>query len=163
MALRKIITDSDSSLRKKSRPVEKFDRRLHALLDDMTETLADACGAGLAAPQIGVLRRVCIVNADEERGLVELINPVITRTEGEQEGPEGCLSVPGKTGIVKRPFRVWVDAFDRSGKPFSVVGEDFEARAFCHEIDHLDGKLYTDIVIRYMTAEEIAALSGEDD
>lgn len=158
MGLRTILTDRDPALRKQSREVTNFDKRLHALLDDLAETLEHAKGAGLAAPQIGVLRRVCVININEP---IELCNPRILSSEGEQEGAEGCLSVPGKTGLVKRPDRVIVEAQDRNGKPFAVEAEGFLARAFCHELDHLDGKLYTDIMERFMTIEEIAELENE--
>ena len=158
MGLRRIITGKDSALRKRSREIAIFDRRLHTLLDDLAETLENAKGAGLAAPQVGVLRRVCLVNIDEP---IELCNPRIVSYEGEQEGAEGCLSVPGKTGLVKRPEKVVVEAQDRNGKHFTIEGEGFLARAFCHEIDHLDGKLYTDIMERFMTLEELAELENE--
>jgi peptide deformylase len=154
MAIRKILTDSDSSLRKTSRRVEHFNSRLHTLLDDMTETLRQANGAGLAAAQVGVLRRVCVVEATEN-DLVEMVNPEIIRTEGEQEGPEGCLSMPGVTGLVKRPMNVTVRAQDRYGQTFTIDADGLKARAFCHEIDHLDGKLYNRLVIRYLTDEEV--------
>jgi peptide deformylase len=159
MGLRTILTDSDPALRKPSREVTNFDKRLHILLDDLAETLEQAKGAGLAAPQVGVLRRVCLVNIDEP---IEMCNPRIVLREGEQEGAEGCLSVPGKTGLVKRPDRIVVEAQDRNGKPFTVEGEGFLARAFCHEIDHLDGRLYTDVMERFMTMEEIAELDNEE-
>ncbi len=158
MGLRRIITGKDSALRKRSREIANFDRRLHTLLDDLAETLENAKGAGLAAPQVGVLRRVCLINIDEP---IELCNPRIVSYEGEQEGAEGCLSVPGKTGLVKRPEKVVVEAQDRNGKHFTIEGEGFLARAFCHEIDHLDGKLYTDIMERFMTLEELAELENE--
>ncbi|MDR1668359.1 MAG: peptide deformylase [Oscillospiraceae bacterium] len=155
MGLRTILKGGDPALRKPSRDVTNFDKRLHILLDDLAETLEHAKGAGLAAPQVGVLRRVCFINIEEP---IELCNPRIVSREGEQEGAEGCLSVPGKTGIVKRPDKVVVEAQDRYGKRFTVEGEGFLARAFCHEIDHLDGVLYTDIMERFMTMEEIAEL-----
>lgn len=140
MAIREIVKEGDDILTKVSRKVEKFDEKLHQLLDDMHETLIESNGVGLAAPQVGILKRVCIVDTGDD--LVELINPEIIETSGEQEGPEGCLSCPGKLGIVKRPQFVKVKAFDRSGKEFIVAGEDLKARAFCHEIDHLDGVLF---------------------
>ena len=143
MALRKIVEQGDECLTKVCRPVTKFDRRLHDLLDDMAETLADANGAGLAAPQVGILRRVCIVE-DEQGEIIELINPEIIKTEGEQTGLEGCLSVPGKYGIVTRPMVVRVRAQDRFGTTFEVEDEELTARCFCHEIEHLDGHLYTE-------------------
>ncbi len=155
MALRTIITDRDETLRKISRPVASFDKRLHQLLDDMIETLHKAGGAGLAAPQVGVLRRVCIVEI-EEGDLIEMVNPTIVGTVGEQTGAEACLSIPGEMGIVSRPMTVTVHAFDRYGKAFDVIGEEFKARAFCHELDHLDGRLYTDVAQRMMSEEEYA-------
>ncbi|MDR0293312.1 MAG: peptide deformylase [Oscillospiraceae bacterium] len=160
MGLRTILTDSDPALRKQSRAVTNFDRRLHALLDDLAETLKHANGAGLAAPQIGVLRRVCVVGFEEP---IELCNPKIIVSDGTQEGAEGCLSLPGRTGLVKRPCRVTVEAQDRHGKPVVYEAEDFLARVFCHEIDHLDGTLYTDVMERFMTEEEVAALEEEED
>lgn len=163
MGLRTILTGNEETLRKQCREVTEFDSRLHTLLEDMAETLREAHGAGLAAPQVGVLRRVCLVAASGEPDAkpIEMINPRIVKTEGEQTGPEGCLSIPGKTGLVSRPFKVKVKAFDRHGKPFSVTAEDFEARAFCHEIDHLEGKLYTDIMERFMTTEELLEMDRE--
>lgn len=155
MAIRNILKGEDPALRKLSRVVTNFDKRLHILLDDLADTLEEAQGAGLAAPQVGVLRRVCIVDVGDEDGLIELINPEIISVEGEQEGREGCLSLPGVAGIVIRPARVTVKAQDRNGKEFTVVGEGLKARAFCHETEHLDGKLYTDKVIRYLTNEEL--------
>ena len=143
MALRKIVTDGDPVLLKKCKPVEKFDARLHQLLDDMKETMYKAEGVGLAAPQVGILRRVCIVE-DEQGEIIELINPEIIKTEGEQTGLEGCLSVPGKYGIVTRPMVVRVRAQDRFGTIFEVEDEELTARCFCHEIEHLDGHLYTE-------------------
>ena len=127
MALRKILTQGESSLEKVCRPVERFDRRLHILLDDMKETLAEANGVGLAAPQVGILRRAVIV-VDEQDQMIELVNPVIIRQEGEQDGLEGCLSVPGMYGKVKRPNYVIVRAQDRDGNPFEVSGEGIVAR-----------------------------------
>ena len=155
MGLRKIFTDKDPALHKVCRPVTKFDRRLHSLLDDMKETLADAAGVGLAAPQVGILRRVVVVDTGEE--ILELVNPVILETSGEQVGQEGCLSVPGKYGIVKRPMNVKVRAQDRNGNWFEAEGEELIARCFCHELDHLDGILYTEKMERFLTDEELEA------
>ena len=155
MGLRKIFTDKDPALHKVCRPVTKFDRRLHSLLDDMKETLADAAGVGLAAPQVGILRRVVVVDTGEE--ILELVNPVILETSGEQEGQEGCLSVPGKYGIVKRPMNVKVRAQDRNGNWFEAKGEELIARCFCHELDHLDGIIYTEKMERFLTDEELEA------
>lgn len=159
MGLRKILTDKDPALHKVCRPVEKFDGRLHKLLDDMKETLIDANGVGLAAPQVGILRRVVLVDTGDE--VLELINPSLLETSGEQVGAEGCLSVPGKYGIVKRPNYAKVRAYDRDGNEFEVEGEELMARCFCHELDHLDGIVYTEIMERYLTEEEMGELSEE--
>ncbi len=161
MALRNILTEGDAALHKVSRPVTQFNARLHQLLDDMVETLHDANGAGLAAPQVGVLRRVVVVDTGE--GVIELINPEIVAESGEQTGLEGCLSVPGKFGIVTRPERVTVRAQDRNGNWFEREGEELTARCFCHELDHLDGHLYTEKVERYLTEEELAELYGDEE
>lgn len=159
MALRNILTEEDPTLRKVSRPVTKFDDRLHELLDDMAETLEDARGVGLAAPQVGILRRVVVVDVGEE--ILELINPEIISQSGEQTGMEGCLSVPGKYGIVTRPNVVKVRAQDRFGEWYEAEGEELIARAFCHELDHLDGHLYVDKVERFLTQEELEELANE--
>ena len=153
MGIRKILTDKDPALHKVCRPVEKFDWRLHRLLDDMRDTLAEANGVGLAAPQVGILRRVVIVDTGEE--VLELVNPELLETDGEQEGPEGCLSVPGKYGLVKRPYIAKVRAQDRDGQWFEAEGEELIARCFCHELDHLDGIVYTEVMERYLTDEEL--------
>lgn len=153
MGLRKILTDKEPCLHKVCRPVEKFDGRLHKLLDDMKETLEDAQGVGLAAPQVGILRRVVVVDTGEE--MLELVNPELLETSGEQKGAEGCLSVPGKYGLVKRPMVAKVRAQDRNGNLFEVEGEELMARCFCHEIDHLDGILYTEVMERFLTEEEL--------
>ena len=155
MGLRKILTDKDPALHKVCRPVEKFDGRLHKLLDDMAETLEQANGVGLAAPQIGILRRVVLVDTGEE--ILELINPTLLETSGEQVGAEGCLSVPGKYGLVKRPNYAKVRAQDREGNWFEAEGEELIARCFCHELDHLDGIVYTEIMERFLTEEELEA------
>lgn len=149
MALREIKHyNRDSVLRKKARPVDKIDERILTLLDDMVETMYDAEGVGLAAPQVGVLRRVVVMDiGDEGDGLVELINPEIVEYEGEQVGAEGCLSVPGLTGQVKRPLRVVVKGLNRQGEEIEIVGSELLARALCHETDHLDGILYIDKVL----------------
>lgn len=144
MAIRKIVLFGDDILRKKSREVEKFDERLHQLLDDMAETMYQQEGAGLAAVQIGILKRV--ITIDTGQGLIELVNPTIIETSGLQNGPEGCLSLPGKFVDIKRPYKVKIHAYDRNGKPFTMEGTELLARAFCHEIDHLDGKLYIDLM-----------------
>ena len=164
MALRNILTEGDPTLNKTSRPVVKFDNRLHVLLDDMAETLNTSNGVGLAAPQVGVLRRVVLVvetnvPEGEEEFIIELINPVIISAEGEQRGSEGCLSVPDQFGIVTRPEKVTVRAQDRYGNWFEREGEGLTARCFCHEIDHLNGILFTSLAERMLTEEEIQ--SGE--
>ena len=154
MALRKIVLQGDECLTKKCRAVTDFNDRLHTLLDDMTDTLMDSGGVGLAAPQVGVLRRVCVVmNEDEE--IIELVNPEIIRTEGEQTGLEGCLSVPGKYGEVTRPMVVAVRAQDRDGSWFQVEDEGLTARCFCHEIEHLDGHLFVEHTDHLLTEEEL--------
>ena len=161
MGLRKILTDKDPALHKVCKPVEKFDWRLHKLLDDMAETLAEANGVGLAAPQIGILRRVVIVDTGEE--ILELVNPTMLETDGEQVGAEGCLSVPGKYGLVKRPMVAKVKAQDRYGDWYEVEGEELIARCFCHELAHLEGQLYTEVADRMLTPEELKELMEEDD
>ncbi len=153
MGIRKILTDKEQSLHKVCKPVEKFDWRLHKLLDDMAETLAEANGVGLAAPQVGILRRVVIVDTGEE--ILELVNPTLIETDGEQEGAEGCLSVPGRYGLVKRPYYAKVRAQDRHGQWFEAEGEALIGRCFCHELDHLDGILYTQVMERFLTEEEL--------
>lgn len=162
MALRNIVTVGDSVLNKVCRPVTKFDKRLSILIDDMMDTLEDSNGVGLAAPQVGVLRRVVVVDAGEE-GILELVNPEIIEQSGEQTGLEGCLSVPGKYGIVTRPNVVKVRAQDRYGDWFEVEGEELIARCFCHELAHLDGQLYTEVAERMLTPEELEELMEEDD
>ena len=153
MGLRKILTDKEPALHKVCKPVEKFDWRLHKLLNDMADTMEDANGVGLAAPQVGILRRVVVVDTGD--GILELVNPTIIETDGEQEGPEGCLSVPGKYGLVKRPYEAKVRAQDRIGEWFEAEGEELTARCFCHELDHLDGIIYTEVMERYLTEDEL--------
>ena len=154
MALRKIVLQGDECLTKVCRPVTDFNSRLHTLLDDMTDTLLDSGGEGLAAPQVGILRRVCVVlNEDDE--VIELVNPEIIFTDGEQTGLEGCLSIPGKYGVVTRPEVVRVRAQDRNGDFFEVEDSDLTARCFCHEIEHLDGHLFIEHTDRLMTEEEL--------
>ena len=153
MALRKILTDKESVLHKTCKPVVDFDARLHTLLEDMRETLIDSGGVGLAAPQVGILRAVVLVDTGEE--ILELVNPTLVETAGEQEGPEGCLSVPGKYGLVKRPYYAKVRAQDRNGNWYEAEGEELIARCFCHELDHLDGILYTQVMERFLTEEEL--------
>ena len=168
MALRNIVKKGDEVLTKHCRPVTAFDEKLHILLDDMAETLDQSNGVGLAAPQVGILRRVVLVvetnvDEDEDEFIIELINPEIIERDGEQEGPEGCLSVPGVFGLVKRPDFVRVRAQDRDGEWFEYEGEGLTARCFCHELDHLDGVLFTDVCDHIMTEEEINAYyAGED-
>ncbi|MBR6787538.1 MAG: peptide deformylase [Clostridia bacterium] len=145
MAKKEILLFENDTLRKISHKVEKFNLRLWLLLRDMADTMYEADGVGLAAPQIGILRRVVVIDVGDDNGLIELINPEIIAVEGEQEGPEGCLSKPGRQGFVRRPNKVTVRAQDRHGKWFELTGEGLLARAFCHEIDHLDGKLYIDV------------------
>ncbi|MBR2309808.1 MAG: peptide deformylase [Oscillospiraceae bacterium] len=153
MGLRKILTVNEPALHKTCRPVENFDGKLHALLKDMKDTLVESGGVGLAAPQVGILRRVVLVDTGEE--ILELINPSLVETDGNQEGPEGCLSVPGKYGLVKRPYYAKVRAQDRNGNWFEAEGEELIARCFCHELDHLDGIIYTEVMERFLTEEEL--------
>ena len=143
MALRNIVTEEDPVLRKKSRPVTEVNDRIRTILDDMAETMHAAYGVGLAAPQVGILRRMFVVQVDDEH-LYELINPEIVETDGDQYGEEGCLSVPGYVGLVHRPEHVKIRGLDRNGKPVEYEGEGLLARAFMHEYDHLDGIIYTD-------------------
>ena len=159
MATRKIVEIGDEKLRKHAKTVEKFDLRLRILLKDMADTMYKADGVGLAAPQVGILKRVVVVDGGE--GLIALVNPEIISAEGEQSGPEGCLSVPGRSGIVVRPERVTVRAQNAHGEPIEVTGEGFLARAFCHEIDHLDGVLYVDPMVREIFPDEEE--DGEDE
>ena len=155
MGLRKILTDKEPALHKVCKPVTSFDSKLHKLLDDMAETMQDANGVGLAAPQVGILRRVVVVDLGDE--ILELVNPTLVETDGEQVGAEGCLSVPGKYGLVKRPAYAKVRAQDRDGEWFEVEGEEIIARCFCHELDHLDGIVYTEVMERYLTEDELGA------
>ena len=158
--LREIVKKGDEVLNKKCHAVTKFDDKLHTLLDDMADTLRDADGVGLAAPQVGILRQVVLViNEDDE--IIELINPEIIQTSGEQFGLEGCLSVPGRYGFVKRPMVVRVRAQDRNGNTFEVEDERLTARCFCHEIDHLSGHLFDELVDRTYTVEEIEQMEEE--
>lgn len=160
MATRNIVTKEEPLLYKKSRPVKAFDARLHQLLDDMAETLLSSGGVGLAAPQVGVLRRAVLVietnvPEGEEEKLIELINPEIVESSGEQYGAEGCLSFPDEYGLVRRPMDVTVRAQDRNGQFFTVSGTGLTARCFCHEIDHLDGVVFTTLCERMLTQEEL--------
>ena len=164
MATRKIVKIGDDTLRKICRPQAKFDLRLAILLKDMADTMYKAEGVGLAAPQVGILRRVAVVDVTEDHsGLKELINPEIVETEGTQTGREGCLSVPERQGIVTRPMRVKVRYQDRHGSLMELETEGFEARAVCHELDHLDGVLYVDKMDRELTEEEIQGKVPEDE
>lgn len=160
MAILNIVKEGDEVLRKKSRAVDKIDERIIRLLDDMKDTLHKAQGVGLAAVQVGVLRRVVLVEVEDGQ-LYELINPEIIASSGEQEELEGCLSVPDTWGITHRPKTVTVRAMDRNGKYFEVSGSDLLARALCHELDHLDGKLFIDNVVHILTPEEVEELAGE--
>ena len=147
MAKLKIIKVGDPTLRKVCRPVDTVTPRIRTLLDDMIETMRAADGVGLAAPQVGVLRRVVVIETPDE-GLIELINPKIIAFSGEQESEEGCLSIPGRWGTTRRPMHVTVRAQNRQGETFDITGSGLLAKAFCHEIDHLDGKLYIDCAIK---------------
>ena len=171
MARRNILVKGEPALNKHCRPVTEFNERLHQLLDDMAETLANENGVGLAAPQVGVLRRICIVMDEYSGEYLELVNPEIIAQSGEQTGLEGCLSVPGKWGIVTRPNVVRVRAQDRDGNWFEAEGEGMNARCFCHEIEHLDGHLYVehidhflseDELREYLEREEAEAAAGEE-
>ena len=168
MALRNILTKEDQTLYKKCRPVTDFNARLHQLLDDMGETLMDSDGVGLAAPQVGVLRRAVVVletNVPEgqEPYIIELVNPEIISASGEQSGAEGCLSLPGEYGLVKRPMDVTVRAQNRFGETFSVSGTGLTARCFCHELDHLDGVIFTTRAERMLTEEELQGKENNGD
>ena len=156
MALRRILTDGDETLKKVCRPVTEINDRIRSILDDMAETMHDAGGVGLAAPQVGILRRMLVVQIDPEGPLYELINPQIMETDGEQTGDEGCLSVPGYVGMVTRPNYVKIKGLDRNGNSVEYEGTELLARAFLHENDHLDGVLYTQKAtdIHYAETEE---------
>ena len=155
MGLRKILTDKEPALHKTCKNVVSYDSKLHKLLDDMRETLIDSNGVGLAAPQVGILRRVVLVDVGDE--ILELVNPTLLETDGEQMGAEGCLSVPGKYGLVLRPYWAKVRAQDRYGDWYEAEGEELIARCFCHELDHLDGIIYTEVMERFLTEEELEA------
>ena len=166
MAIRNIRYDGDDILRKVCRPVEKMDDRTLTLIDDMFDTMYEANGVGLAAPQVGILKRIVVIDVGE--GPIVLINPQIIESSGEQTGEEGCLSVPGKFGIVTRPDRVKVRAFDENMNEFEMEGEGLLARAFCHELDHLDGKLYVELAedglheVSYDEEDQDDAQGGEE-
>ena len=153
MAIREIRKYDDPALYKVCRPVEKFDERLGELLDDMAETMYQANGVGLAAPQVGILRRVVVIDVGD--GIIELVNPRILRTAGSETTSEGCLSFPGEYGLVERPTEVEIEAEDRHGKTFRMTGHDLLARAFCHETDHLDGKVFKTIAIETLDEEDL--------
>lgn len=161
MALRNIIKDEET-LKKRSREVTNFDARLHSLLDDMLETMRNEHGVGLAAPQVGVLRRAVVIEILEGE-LIELINPEITKSEGAQNGSEGCLSFPGIYGMVERPMNVTVKAQDRHGKEITLTGDGLLARACCHEIDHLNGVIFTELVTEFIDAEQLAKDRAESE
>ncbi len=164
MAIRKILTLGDSALRKVCKPQEKFDKRLEVLLRDMADTMYKANGVGLAAPQIGILRRICVIDVTEDHeGRLEMVNPVIVQTEGKQTGREGCLSLPERQAVVSRPKKVTARYQDRTGAWMEIETEGLEARAICHELDHLDGRLYIDVMDRELTKEEIEGHIPEDD
>ncbi len=162
MAKLRILKDNDPTLRKKSREVAEITKRTLTLLDDMLETMHKANGVGLAGPQVGVLRRIAVIEV-EEGNVIELINPVILEKSGSQTGYEGCLSVPGRTGIVTRPDYVKVRALDRNGEEKIYEGTGLLARCFCHEIAHLDGELYTDVADRMLTEEELEAYYNSEE
>ena len=157
MAIRQIVKEGDSVLTKKCRIVEKFDAKLAELIDDMIETLHLAQGAGLAAPQVGILRRVVVIDIGE--GVIELVNPKFIAYSGEQETLEGCLSCPGEWGYTRRPDYVKVKAQDRNGNEFVIDGRDLLAKAFCHELDHLEGIIFKDKAIRMLTPKEIEKMN----
>ena len=154
MAVLKILRFGEEVLRKTARPVDEITPRIKTLIDDMIETMRAAGGCGLAAPQVGVLRRIAVIEVEEGK-VYELINPKIVAYAGEQQDQEGCLSNPGKYGITKRPKAVTVRATDRNGNEYELSGTDLLARAICHECDHLDGKLFTDVQIRPLTPKEL--------
>lgn len=163
MAIRNIITVEDPFLYKKCRPVEKFDDRLAMLLDDMADTMKEANGVGLAAIQVGILRRAVVIDVGDGVGVRELVNPVILEEDGEQENMEGCLSIPGKWGMTKRPKHVKVRAQDRHGNFFEYEGENLLAVTSCHEIDHLDGILFLSHVTRMLTEEELEKMRAPEE
>ena len=163
MAIRQIFKNDAECLYKKCRPVERFDKKLSDLIDDMADTMYDANGVGLAAPQVGILRRAVVIDVGD--GLVELVNPVIVESDGQQSGPEGCLSIPGRSGVVTRPNHVKVQAQDADGNAIELEAEEFFARAVCHELDHLDGVLYVDKMDREILEgdEEYDPVDGSEE
>ena len=161
MALRNIVKDGDPILRKVCRPVEKFDHKLEVLLDDMYETMVEANGVGIAGPQVGMMRRLCVIDVGE--GRIDLVNPEILETSGTQDDVEGCLSFPGEYGMVERPNHVKVKAQDKNGDWFEVEGEELLARCLCHEIDHLDGVCFVDKASRMVAPEELKSSDEEEE
>jgi peptide deformylase len=157
----KVVNYPAEILEQTCKPVIKFDRKLAKILDDMYDTMIEYDGVGLAAPQIGLDARIAIVDIDDELGTIEMINPVIIETSGEQSGPEGCLSFPGLFGEVTRPNFVKINAFDRKGRKYTLEAEEFLARAIQHEIDHLDGILFTTKVTRYLEEDELKGVETE--
>ena len=162
MAIRRIVTQGDDRLAKQCRTVTDFNKRLHILLDDMQETLSEAQGAGLAAPQVGILRRAVVILDDDDK-MMELVNPEILEESGEQRGPEGCISVPVKCGMVNLHNLVRIMAQDRYGNWFEAEGEGLMARCFCHEIEHLNGHLYVEHIDHFLTEEEVEAFYEEEE
>jgi peptide deformylase len=154
MAIRIIVLDPDPVLREKAKTVTKFNSNLHKLLDDMADTMYDAQGVGLAAPQIGILKRVIVMDVGDDNGLIEMINPEIVSVDGEQTGPEGCLSIPGLRGDVKRPMHVKAKGLNRDGEEIVVEGSELLARCIMHEIDHLNGVLFTDLALKVYVSED---------
>ena len=163
MAIRRIVKEGDETLRKISRPVKQVDKRILTLIDDMRQTMYANDGVGLAAPQVGILRRAVVIDVGD--GLVELVNPVIVESDGQQSGPEGCLSIPGRSGVVTRPNHVKVRAQDPEGNPVELEAQEFFARAVCHELDHLDGVLYVDKMDREILEgdEEYEPVDGDEE
>ena len=159
MAIRRIVKNGDPVLRKRSREIIEINERIIEIIEDMTETLYKENGIGIAAPQIGILKRIVVI--DNGDGPIELINPVILSSEGVQEATEGCLSVPGQFGLVNRPAYVRIKALNRKGKRIELMGDGVLARAFCHEIDHLDGKLFIDIATEMYSQEEIDQMEAK--
>ena len=159
MAIRRVVKQGDPILRKRSREIIEINQRIIEIIEDMTETLYKENGIGIAAPQIGILKRIVVI--DQGDGPIELINPVMLSCEGEQEGTEGCLSVPGEFGLVRRPACVRIKALNRKGKRVELIGDGMLARAFCHEIDHLDGKLFVDIATEMYSQEDIDQMEGK--
>jgi len=161
MSIRLIVKHPDDVLRERAKEVTKFNANLHKLLDDMADTMYDADGVGLAAPQVGISKRVIVVDVGDEHGLIELVNPEIVSMEGEQLGPEGCLSIPGLQGDVRRSNRVVVQGLDRNGKPIQFEGTELLSRAFQHEVDHLNGVLFIDLAESVYEARKMTEQDGE--